>query len=525
MNIRNLPIGTRLGVGFGLVLLLATLSSGIGLWRLSEVAANTRAMMQEPLKKERLTEEWYRITVAGLKRTLAIVKSTDPSLADFFEADIKSSSTRNNEIQKYMEDHISSSAEKDLLQKIIVVRKQYITTRDLINNAKKAEQADEVAKLFEQFKPMSDAYQKSELDYLEFQRESVDKLSKNVDDIASDSKILVMSLIFVFVIFGVICAWYLTQGITRPMNNAVNLAKSVADGDLTSKIEIHSSDETGQLMQALKNMNDGLLKIVNEVRSGTDTIVSASTDIANGNLDLSSRTEMQASSLEETASSMEELTSTMKQNSDNARQANQLAHAASEVAIKGGAVVAQVVNTMGSINESSKKIVDIIAVIDGIAFQTNILALNAAVEAARAGEQGRGFAVVASEVRNLAQRSASAAKEIKALIADSVGKVEEGSQLVDQAGATMNEIVQRVKHVTDIMGEINNASNEQSSGIDQINQAVIQMDDVTQKNAALVEEAAAAAKSMQDQANSLLDVVSVFKLASPATYRAPYLAR
>jgi methyl-accepting chemotaxis protein len=265
-------------------------------------------------------------------------------------------------------------------------------------------------------------------------------------------------------------------------------------------------------MQALGKMNDSLAKIVGDVRVGTEAITTASSEIAAGNLDLSSRTEQQASSLEETASSMEELTSTVRQNADNARQANQLAVTASEVAVKGGTVVGQVVDTMSSINESSRKIVDIISVIDGIAFQTNILALNAAVEAARAGEQGRGFAVVASEVRNLAQRSAAAAKEIKALIDDSVGKVDAGSKLVGEAGSTMNELVDSVKRVTDIMSEIMAASEEQSSGIEQVNQAIAQMDQVTQQNASLVEEAAAAAESMQDQSRKLTEVVGAFKL-------------
>jgi len=259
-------------------------------------------------------------------------------------------------------------------------------------------------------------------------------------------------------------------------------------------------------------MNDGLVKSVSQVRTGIDTIATASSQIAAGNLDLSSRTEEQASSLEETASSMEELTSTVKQNADNARQANQLAVSASGVAEKGGAVVSRVVDTMEDINASAKKIVDIIGVIDGIAFQTNILALNAAVEAARAGEQGRGFAVVASEVRNLAQRSAAAAKEIKTLIGDSVDKVELGSKLVEEAGVTMDEVVQSVRHVTDIMSEIMAASQEQSAGIEQVNQAIGQMDQVTQQNAALVEEAAAAAESLNEQAAKLAEAVSVFKL-------------
>ncbi|MDE2431020.1 MAG: HAMP domain-containing protein, partial [Burkholderiales bacterium] len=303
-----------------------------------------------------------------------------------------------------------------------------------------------------------------------------------------------------------------TRNITKPLAEAVDVARTVAGGDLTYRFDITTKDETGQLLMALREMNHSLVNIVGQVRVGTETISTASKQIASGNQDLSSRTEEQASSLEETASSMEELTSTVKQNADNARQANQLAATASDVAIKGGTVVAQVVDTMGSINESAKKIVDIISVIDGIAFQTNILALNAAVEAARAGEQGRGFAVVATEVRNLAQRSADAAKEIKTLIGDSVNQVEAGSKLVDQAGATMHEIVESVQRVTDIMSEISAASQEQTSGIEQINIAISQMDEVTQQNASLVEEAAAAAESMQDQSRILAHAVSVFKV-------------
>jgi len=340
--------------------------------------------------------------------------------------------------------------------------------------------------------------------------------AKNADESAENtyrsSRILITAMLGICIVIGMLMAVWVARIVSNPLRLAVDVAQRVADGDLTADIRPTSKDETGQLMTSLKAMNDSLLKIVTEVRQGTDTIATASNEIAVGNLDLSSRTEQQASSLEETASSMEELTSTVKQNADNARQANQLAVSASEVAIQGGSVVEQVVSTMGSINDSSKKIVDIISVIDGIAFQTNILALNAAVEAARAGEQGRGFAVVASEVRSLAQRSASAAKEIKALIDDSVEKVDTGSKLVAQAGSTMSEVVSSVKRVTDIVGEISAASQEQSTGIEEVNQAITQMDEVTQQNAALVEEAAAAAQSLQDQAAKLAEVVSVFKL-------------
>ena len=298
----------------------------------------------------------------------------------------------------------------------------------------------------------------------------------------------------------------------QPLKRIGQQLEAIGQGNLSQPLLSERRDEIGVIMRSVEFMRTSLVGIVGQVRQGTDTIATASGQIAAGNQDLSSRTEQQASSLEETAASMEELTSTVKQNADNARQANQLAVSASSVAVKGGSVVAQVVDTMGAINTSSKKIVDIIGVIDGIAFQTNILALNAAVEAARAGEQGRGFAVVAAEVRNLAQRSAAAAKEIKTLIGDSVGKVEEGSRQVAEAGKTMDEIVGSVRRVTDIMAEIEAASREQTQGIEQINQAITQMDQVTQQNAALVEQAAAAAQSLQEQATSLVSLVSVFKL-------------
>ncbi|MES2068876.1 MAG: methyl-accepting chemotaxis protein [Pseudomonadota bacterium] len=343
---------------------------------------------------------------------------------------------------------------------------------------------------------------------------------QGADAIYTAARMWIIVLLVSCVVVGLLLAVVIARIISRPLMEAVEISEKVAQGDLTTDIRPASRDETGQLMHALKAMNDSLLQIVGEVRTGTDTIATASSQIAAGNLDLSSRTEEQASSLEETASAMEELTSTVKQNADNARHANQLAASASHIAIQGGEVVGQVIQTMGAINESSRKIVDIISVIDGIAFQTNILALNAAVEAARAGEQGRGFAVVATEVRTLAQRSAAAAKEIKLLIDDAVGNVGIGSKLVDQAGATMKQVVDSVRQVTDIVSEISAASNEQSTGIEQVNQAITQMDEVTQQNAALVEESAAAAQSMEEQAAKLAQAVSVFKLREGAVPRA-----
>ncbi|MDD2271307.1 MAG: methyl-accepting chemotaxis protein [Desulfuromonadaceae bacterium] len=336
-----------------------------------------------------------------------------------------------------------------------------------------------------------------------------------VDDVKADvakmrMQILGATLLLALVVFAF--AWLVARRIKQALDKAIRASDQIASGDLTVKIEIESEDETGHLLASLKEMNEGLAKIVGEVRNGADSIATATEQIAAGNADLSQRTEEQASALEETASSMEELTSTVKQNADNAQQANQLAISASGVAVKGGDVINRVVRTMESITDSSKKIADIIGVIDGIAFQTNILALNAAVEAARAGEQGRGFAVVAAEVRSLAQRSAAAAKEIKTLIEDSVGKVQDGSRLVEEAGQTTQEIVTSIKRVTDIMAEISAASLEQSSGIEQVNTAITQMDDVTQQNAALVEQAAAAAESLEEQALQLVQVVTRFTL-------------
>jgi methyl-accepting chemotaxis protein len=349
---------------------------------------------------------------------------------------------------------------------------------------------------------------------IQTEQELLKQRSANVADQRARTDLFMIGGGMLAAVVAAALAVLLARNITVPLQHAVAVAQRVAQGDLSGRIDVSGKDEISELMQALGRMNTALVGIVQEVRNGTDTIATSSAEIAAGNLDLSSRTEQQASSLEETASSMEELTSTVKQNADNAREARDLAGSASSVAVRGGAMVSEVVETMGSINASARKIVDIIGVIDGIAFQTNILALNAAVEAARAGEQGRGFAVVATEVRNLAQRSASAAKEIKTLIDDSVNKVELGTRLVDRAGATMQEVVDSVQRVSGIISEIAAASEEQRSGIEQVNEAIAQMDQVTQQNAALVEQAAAASGAMQDQATTLSHSVSVFQLGA-----------
>ncbi|WP_426072902.1 methyl-accepting chemotaxis protein [Janthinobacterium sp. DSP2-3-3] len=514
MNLlRNVSIGVRLGLGFAVILLFSMLITGISVWRLHDVASATRVMMKQPLAKERYISDWYGRIDSAVRRTIAIARSSDTSLSGYFAEESKVSSSSSAELQKKIEALIDKPEEKAMFAGLLEQRKVYISSRDQVYKLKGESQVDAANEVFEKtFVPAAAKYQKMVYGLLEHQRANIDATAREIDDIASTSRNLLLLLSTLALVFGVVCAWVLTMGIVRPLRTAVDIARKVADGDLTAQIDASAKDETGQLLQALKDMNTSLLNIVGEVRSGTDSIATSSTQIAAGNQDLSSRTEEQAGSLEETASSMEELTSTVKQNADNARQANQLAASAAQVAVKGGEVVAQVVGTMQSINTSSNKIVDIISVIDGIAFQTNILALNAAVEAARAGEQGRGFAVVASEVRNLAQRSASAAKEIKTLIGASVEQVNAGSMLVAQAGSTMNDIVDSVQRVSDIITEITAASSEQSVGIDEINRAIGQMDAVTQQNAALVEESAAAAESMQHQAHKLAQVVSVFKL-------------
>jgi methyl-accepting chemotaxis protein len=346
--------------------------------------------------------------------------------------------------------------------------------------------------------------------------EGGDKASADATQLYETTRGWTIALLAGAVTIGIVLALWVAGIVSKPLREAVDVARTVAGGDLTQAITVRSRDETGELMAALRDMTASLQSLVAQVRTGTESIATGSSQIAAGNQDLSSRTEQQASSLEETASSMEQLTSTVRQNADNARQANQLAQSASGIAVRGGQVVGEVVGTMASINDSSKKIADIIGVIDGIAFQTNILALNAAVEAARAGEQGRGFAVVASEVRNLAHRSAAAAKDIKQLIGDSVEKVGAGSRLVDEAGNTMREIVASIARVSDIVSEITAASNEQSTGIEQVNEAVVQMDQVTQQNAALVEQSAAAAEAMQQQAARLAALVATFRVNADA---------
>jgi methyl-accepting chemotaxis protein len=516
----NFKISHRLGLGFAVVLGLCVFTIAIGVSQLNAVAdANDR--MALPIKKERLVSEWARNINVAVTRTTAIAKSGDASLKVFFDKQAAEAVVFSDGIRKELEP-LLDEREKAAYAVALETRKAFSTSRDKVTQLKAEGKAAEAEELLEKtFVPAAQRYLTTVAQFLSLQRSHLDELSASVTAIKEQSRRLLILLGSLCVLIGVACAWVLTRSITGPVHEAVAVARRVADGDLTGEVQVRSKDEIGQLLQALKHMNGNLLQLVGKIRTGSDAIATASSELAAGNMDLSSRTEQQASSLEETAASVEELTSTVAQNADNARQANSLAMSASEVADRGGAVVTKVVDTMTSINESSKQIVDIISVIDGIAFQTNILALNAAVEAARAGEQGRGFAVVASEVRSLAQRSAAAAKEIKVLINDSVAKVDSGAKLVDEAGTTMKEIVGSVKRVTDIIGEITAATEEQTSGIAQINQAIAQMDQVTQQNASLVEEAAAASEAMQAQAAQLTQTVSAFTLSGGAEVAQP----
>ncbi|MBP0599361.1 MCP four helix bundle domain-containing protein [Herbaspirillum sp. LeCh32-8] len=513
MNLSNMKIGVRLAIGFGAVIALLMAIAVLGNLQLGRLADGIHLIVKDRYPKTVLANT-VQIQVNKIALDIRdIMLSSDAERIKALAADAAAADRKMNEGLAQLRDVARSDEDTRFVQAAIAARDAYVPARDKLMALAQAGQLEEArAYLPQQFMPVQIKYFIALDAMFDYQGGLMDAAGEAAAQDSSSARIVINSLAVVALLLAAGVALLVTRSITRPLVKAVAVARRVAEGDLSARVEVGSKDETGELMAALKMMNENLCNIVERVRSGTDTIHHASQEIASGNLDLSSRTEQQAGSLEETASAMEELTSTVRQNADNARQANQLAGSASDVAVEGGAVVGQVVETMASINESSRKIVDIIGVIDGIAFQTNILALNAAVEAARAGEQGRGFAVVASEVRSLAQRSATAAKEIKLLIDDSVAKVDTGSRLVGQAGATMTEVVASVKRVTDIVAEISAASSEQSTGIEEINRAITLMDESTQQNAALVEQAAAAAQAMQDQAAQLTQAVSVFKL-------------
>jgi methyl-accepting chemotaxis protein len=517
MNLKDFRIATRLGMAFTAVLLLTFALMAVALMRLQDVGHAT-AEMELAKNKADLAGLWYSGNLINDAMAEARLRADDPEDTNVVDEKMKTKSAEITKIKEKLAELINGEEGARIIAQIADARASYIEVRKQVFALRDGGQGmQQVKALVEtKMKPALNAYDSKVAELAAHQSRLFDQAKDRVDETVASSRTILGAVGSAALVAGALLAYFLSRSITTPLREAVEVARTVAAGDLTRKIEVRSRDETGQLMEALKSMTDNLNRIVARVRAGTDTIATASAEIAAGNHDLSARTEQQASALEETASSMEELTSAVQQNAENAHQGNQLAASASEIAIKGGTVVAQVVETMSAINASAHKIEDIIAVIDGIAFQTNILALNAAVEAARAGEQGRGFAVVATEVRSLAQRSATAAKEIKTLIDDSVHKVEAGSQLVNEAGATIQEVVGSVQRVTGIMSEIASASKEQSDGIEQVNQAIGQMDQVTQQNAALVEEAAAAAASMREQAGGLSEAVSIFKTQGPA---------
>ncbi|MFS2114402.1 methyl-accepting chemotaxis protein [Herbaspirillum frisingense] len=511
--IANLKLGARLGLGFGLVLALLAGITGLAIASLSTLHQGTRQIVEDRYPQVLLANDvLLRISEnASAMRNLLLLDDHQKLIEEIARID-KGEAAIGEDLGK-LQARLSSEQGRKSFAEILALRASYRQGQQrFLQLASTGATMDATELLMTSLRQDQDKYIARLKSYISVGTMMMERSGQEAADQYHGKTLIMLAIAALAVLLGGGFAWWTTRSITRPVRHAVEVAQQVADGNLCSEIRAGARDEIGQLLEALRQMNGSLTRIVADVRGGAETIATASAEIAGGNLDLSARTEQQAGSLEETAAAMEELTSTVRQNAENAQQANQLASDASGVAARSGEVVQQVVSTMQGISEASRRIVDIIGVIDGIAFQTNILALNAAVEAARAGEQGRGFAVVASEVRSLAQRSATAAKEIKALIDDSVAQVDAGGRLVVQAGTTMGEVVDSVRRVSHIVGEISMATQEQRAGIEQVNHAITHMDETTQQNAALVEQAAAAAQSLQDQSQRLRELVGVFRL-------------
>ena len=517
MKLSNLSVGLRLSASFGAILLITALIAATGMWRIASLQSASERVATQEIEQQTLVEDWASDIRLNWVRTEAFLKAIDRDYMDKLTADTQATAKGMEAKVKRIEALVQGDKAKGLLAAIATARQAYNDQLNEIRELHRGGEPNVPALVDKDLRPLADKYLQSLDDLRKTMAAQLAESQADTSTLAKASQVLLGVGTLVAVALGALMGLTVTRSIVRPLQQGQQAAESIADGDLTHPITASGNDETGQLLQALSTMQSRLATIVGNVRYSAEGVATASAEIASGNNDLSARTEQQASALEETAASMEELGSTVRQNADNARTANQLAMSASTVAQQGGDVVAEVVDTMKGINDSSRKIADIISVIDGIAFQTNILALNAAVEAARAGEQGRGFAVVAGEVRSLAQRSAEAAKEIKGLIGTSVERVERGTALVDKAGATMTEVVSAIRRVTDIMGEISAASSEQSQGVSQVGEAITQMDQATQQNAALVEQSAAAADSLKTQAGQLVDAVAVFRLSDNAT--------
>ena len=527
MRYAHLKIGTRLTLAFSVLLLITAAIAGMGVWRLEALKDANQAIATVEMQRSLLAQRWASFIEANWVRTSALMRSSDPVYLAALRKDMAAATESVSQAQKQLEAMMQDSKGQALMADVARQRKTYSDFRAALQ--KRQAQGDDITQALDnELRPLADNYLKAVVDVANDAARNLAEVQTAAAESATASQVTLTAGAALALLLGLLLATLTKRSITGPIHRAAEVAEAIRNGDLTSNIDAAGNDETAQMLRGLAEMQANLRNIVAHVRQGSEAVATASAQIASGNSDLSGRTEEQASALEQTAASMEQLGSTVRQNADNAHQANQLALNASAVAVQGGDVVAQVVGTMKGINDSSRKIADIIGVIDGIAFQTNILALNAAVEAARAGEQGRGFAVVASEVRSLAQRSADAAKEIKALITASVERVEQGTQQADLAGSTMTEVVGAIRRVTDIMGEISAASSEQSTGVAQVGEAITQMDQATQQNAALVEESAAAADSLQRQAQELVQTVAVFRLnpgqvaapVAPATYTA-----